>query len=319
MQQRTGWHTVRLARLLVFSCCLWASAGENSSAQQDKSTSFVSALDAATNAVGNPNEFDAKIAALLALFPQTTTGYYIVDGDIKATEADIRNMVRDRSEAKAGREPWPVSARQGELIVMTEGGAPTCYRTAPERRLTYAIDKNSFASAPDANAFEDISKVLADAMRDWEKECPECGINFVRLDTPLAQNAQPNFIVRYIGPQGTLLASAFFPKDVPAKRYLDIAQGYYTSGYDRRGVLRHEVAHILGYRHEHIRPETPFQCYFKPESKNWTRIASGDYDSESVTHYPCVVEGKLVAGSYTFALSKADIASHRKFYLETCR
>ncbi len=226
-------------------------------AQPSSPENLKKALDEATQAVGEPSLFDARVATLLKLLPQTPDGYYIVDGDIRMTEPDVRQMVRDRQSALKGGKPWPDSAKQGELIVNTENGVPTCYKSEGERRLTYAIDKGSFAAAPEQNAFEKIQEEIQAAAAEWEKACPECNIRFERVPNTSPRQGDANFLVRYVGNQGALIASAFFPKDLPPKRYVDIALAYYTAGYDRIGVLRHELGHVLGYRHEHVRPEVP--------------------------------------------------------------
>ena len=48
------------------------------------------------------------------------------------------------------------------------------------------------------------------------------------------------------------IAQAFFPSSVD--RTLRIFPSYFRSDmeFDSVGVLRHEIGHILGYRHEHI-------------------------------------------------------------------
>jgi hypothetical protein len=47
------------------------------------------------------------------------------------------------------------------------------------------------------------------------------------------------------------------------------------------GVLRHELGHVLGFRHEHTR-STASGCY---EDGNWRALTS-TYDRYSVMHYP---------------------------------
>ncbi|MBQ0822684.1 hypothetical protein KBI52_21085 [Microvirga sp. HBU67558] len=285
---------------------------------QEHDRSFEKALQLATEAVGKPDEFERSFEKLLAHFPQTQDGYYVVEGDMILTDAELRQLVRERRDALNGKEPWPPSAKQGELIVMTKDGAPTCYRSPEERQLTYAIDRQSFAEAPEAGAYEAIALEVEAATSDWQKVCPECGITFRRLNIPAPSEGDANFIVKYVGYQGALIARAFFPKDIQAKRYLQVTQAYYTGNYSRVGILRHEIGHILGYRHEHIRPEAPFLCFFKPESKEWARIAGGRYDPKSVMHYPCQADG-ITVGSFTFQLTQADQTSHRKFYTEICQ
>jgi hypothetical protein len=46
------------------------------------------------------------------------------------------------------------------------------------------------------------------------------------------------------------------------------------------GVLRHELGHVLGFRHEHTRPEAG-TCF---EDDSWIPLTP--YESDSVMHYP---------------------------------
>ena len=50
--------------------------------------------------------------------------------------------------------------------------------------------------------------------------------------------------------------------------------------YTLRGILRHELGHVLGFRHEHTRPEAG-TCF---EDNSWRPLTP--YDSSSVMHYP---------------------------------
>ena len=47
-----------------------------------------------------------------------------------------------------------------------------------------------------------------------------------------------------------------------------------------QGILRHELGHTLGFRHEHTRPDSG-TCF---EDNNWRPLTS--YDAFSVMHYP---------------------------------
>jgi serine protease len=53
-----------------------------------------------------------------------------------------------------------------------------------------------------------------------------------------------------------------------------------TGKLSLQGILRHELGHTLGFRHEHTRPDSG-ACF---EDNNWRPLTS--YDAFSVMHYP---------------------------------
>ena len=92
------------------------------------------------------------------------------------------------------------------------------------------------------------------------------------------------FVVREFDADGKFIASAFFPNDPVERRRADIDPSYYTTSFDKVGVLRHELGHVLGFRHEHIRNEAPPVC---PNEPLWDTKVLTKYDPKSVMHYFC--------------------------------
>ena len=62
------------------------------------------------------------------------------------------------------------------------------------------------------------------------------------------------FTVRHVDAGGQFIAAAFFPTYPPLRRRVLIDPSYFADdlSFDRVGVLRHELGHVLGFRHEHI-------------------------------------------------------------------
>jgi hypothetical protein len=147
------------------------------------------------------------------------------------------------------------------------------------------------------------------ATEDWMKVC---GVEFVyrgALDTDTA--ARPGaalFPVMQYDSGGQFIAAAFFPDDPVERRFVIIDPSYFspTLRFDRVGVLRHELGHVLGFRHEHIRSEAPAACPGEPLFGTTPLTA---YDPRSVMHYFC---GDV--GAAELAITDVDRAGAQKLY-----
>jgi hypothetical protein len=79
-----------------------------------------------------------------------------------------------------------------------------------------------------------------------------------------------------------------------------------TLRFNRVGVLRHELGHVLGFRHEHIRSEAPAAC---PGEPLFGTTPLTEYDPRSVMHYFC---GNV--GSDDLDITEVDREGARKLY-----
>jgi hypothetical protein len=91
---------------------------------------------------------------------------------------------------------------------------------------------------------------------------------------------------------------------LPEKRYVYVDPSYFRTDYDRVGIFRHELGHLLGYRHEQI--DRLSGCYHT-EDNRWEELTP--YDPKSVMHYFCGGHG-----TKTLAITDVDRAAHRKVY-----
>jgi hypothetical protein len=108
---------------------------------------------------------------------------------------------------------------------------------------------------------------------------------------------------------GDYLARAFFPDEPRAARNVLIDESSFQLApppekLQLAGILRHELGHTLGFRHEHTRPESG-TCF---EDSNWRPLTS--YDAFSVMHYP-QCNG---LGDWSLVLTPRDMAATACLY-----
>ncbi|MDI3284468.1 M57 family metalloprotease [Polyangium sp. 15x6] len=197
-------------------------------------------------------------------YQEPDTGVYIVDGDTPMfSEAELEAFYLEH-------------VQQGALAVMTQGGSDVKWDSATALNITYCIS-TSFGSRYSA-----VVNAMNTATGAWEGAA---NVNFVHKSDQdancSAQNKNVIFDVRPVNVGGQYLARAFFPNTKRNGRNVLIDNTAFTSqGISLDGVLRHELGHALGFRHEHTRPEAG-ACF---EDNNWRGLTP--YDSGSVMHYP---------------------------------
>jgi hypothetical protein len=217
---------------------------------------------------------------------ETSEELYRVEGDMLLDEDQLEIYAQQREalereralqKERAALGAGDVAPQEGRssLVGVTANGK--LVRWKPGLVLTYCVLKNTFASEDRYN------KAVAE------------------LDG--SATTKPNgvlFTVREIDAGGQFIASAFFPNDPKNRRRVLIDPSYFDPNlsFDAVGVLRHELGHVLGFRHEHIRSQAPPSC---PDETLNDTLDLTQYDPQSVMHYFC---GGV--GSKELAITETD-------------
>ncbi len=220
------------------------------------------------------------------------------------------------------------SLRNSRLVVHARGGSPQFW-SADFRRLRYAVIRSTF---PSKARYDATVNAMRSAGAAWQRVCPKCSVIFehdrsldgIRLFREFLRRArldirkQPGglrFVVMYRR-TGSAIATAFFPDAPSERRIINVLPGFFMlSRSAQNGVMRHELGHVLGYRHEQIRlfvdgstkiGECEREAFIRP-GVDW--IAQTKYDRFSVMHYDCAT-----GGLPRLQITRFDRLGHRKIY-----
>ncbi len=206
------------------------------------------------------------------------SGVYVTDGDITFGSTKALRAYYD----EAVNPPETQTYRQG-LAVMTSGGKDAVWNEADRYNLTYCVAKTAFGER-----YEATVAAMKEATEAWEAVA---GIDFkhaVELDGNCDATTAVTFDVNPAPEEAGYLARAFFPNSARGERNVLIHSSTFTAEapITATGILRHELGHTIGFRHEHARWEAwlrgSFMCGEPPAGVR----ALTTYDPGSVMHYP---------------------------------
>jgi hypothetical protein len=201
-------------------------------------------------------------------------GVYIIDGDTPVYSLDELENVKTK-------------AHNSKKLIINKllAGILDLWSAADSKNLTFCI----------SDEFNDRKQDVVQAMQEATEAWMEAGnVEFSYISEQDFNCNEENNLVRFdIRPVtvGFYLARAFFPS-TPRKQSNvlidDSAFAYPQSTLV--GILKHEIGHTLGFRHEHIHQQSSQECVEDNEFKAVTK-----YDKSSVMHYPqCDGDGDIL-------------------------
>jgi hypothetical protein len=239
---------------------------------------------------------------------------FVAEGDLPLDDAQLRFFAKTWADKEAQflaalnavgpAQPEP----EHKIVLHVVFGQKRHW--IPGSTVKYCIQKRTFTEAQ----YEDMKTRMKDATGAWEAAC---NINFEHAedkDDTVPEVTPPQgvtFTVRRAAqPSGSTLALAFFPGDPGPNRHIWLFPSFYGAhGFDRTGILRHELGHTLGFRHEFSQPGTP------PNACQREQLGEGipltPPDAQSVMQYFCPQAG---LGSKTMRLTDLDRLGARKVY-----
>jgi len=237
-------------------------------------------------------------------------GAYVIDGDILIRgEAAVRSLYHEECTP-------PIAHRAGLVINSTHAAAGARWSNAEKRNLSYCIS-NDFENKEYHNSKETVKKAMQAATASWEAVAD---VKFIYNAAEDANCDNKNIkVLMNVSPALALgghdmLAIAFFPNQPRDERqiiiYTDNVQN--MQSIPSAGILRHELGHVLGFRHEHIRNISNKQdpnCFDNGEIGDLEEETS--YDPLSVMHYPQCSGGSM---KWDLTLSQLDILGAQAVY-----
>lgn len=231
-------------------------------------------------------EMEAEFEALKAQTARDINGrtVYMVEWDLALNEAQLRRYYRERvSRSQA------VGTDERGLTIHQVGGQDDRWSREDGLDLTYCV--STAFGTDQARAIEE----MADATARWMRVA-NVRFRYQPNENGTCTAANPDIDIP-VRPWNQGGACAFFPSGggcVAGTLVIDFDDLDTNPFYQQNspevtttGVFTHELGHVLGFRHEHIRDEAaplPFNCSSESNLDEWRTLTA--YDAASTMHYP---------------------------------
>ncbi len=241
--------------------------------------------------------------------------WWILEQDIRLSEVDLFYYCQNKLAMLSPKNRTAIANQNyAALTIAVDELSRIKEKWAKDTIITYSVNEGSFSST--AN-YQKVVAFMKKATEEWMDAC-DVQFKYMPEFDSHEDNAdllrQVKFVVQEqrVSPY---VATAFYPLDPPKERriYLDPLL-YYGSQYDPLGTLRHELGHVLGFRHESIWSR---DALCRGEEVILDRLGGrldgilirNTYDSKSVMHYKCGA-----SGSYLLEISPTDKSSAAAVY-----
>ncbi|KQT89501.1 peptidase M16 [Marmoricola sp. Leaf446] len=226
---------------------------------------------------------------------QESSRQYVVNGDVPVRDTKLLKEYYDHMVATDDE----ASGNAG-LVVNTVYGSDDLWSSTAARNLTYCVS-NSFGTQKAA-----IVSAMDQGTALWENQTS--GVDFTYVSSHDASCRTSNTSVVFsVEPTTTTqyIARAFFPSSPKSQRNVLVNAGSLqnSGSWTPGNIMGHELGHVLGFRHEHTRPEAG-TCF---EDTNWRPLTP--YDNVSIMHYP-----QCNGGSSNLSFSAYDGSGVRSVY-----
>lgn len=259
------------------------------------------------------NNIDSLFFLLQAKLPKVeidSVQFYVVEGDLLLDVDELYNYCQNRIDKNlTDSSVHPLKLDQKEFTVLTLNGEKQ--KWPKDYIVKFSILRKSFDSK---ELYDSTVAFMKSAIKSW---MDVCNVRFEYLpeydnsDIVAVPPFPLTFYVRQFNSGGAFIAKAFFPHESNLRRKILIDVNFFSPNLNvnKTGILRHELGHVLGARHEHI---------WSPDSEcQGEAVFSGiiggeqltDYDPYSVMHYLC---GS--GGTRTLELTDFDIQGAQSLY-----